>query len=152
MTDNDLQGSVARFGEAWAQGDLATLESLLSKTYTHTDVFGMFHDRAAWLRYVGGRTGRATQIGFRDVETRVLGDVAVVTGVNDVTGPGARSAGDHRSTVAAFHAGLDTSGRQVAARGLSGDTDRRFEPCHMRIDCAYRSRGIAIAFDSGRPA
>ena len=97
MTDNDLQGSIARFGEAWAQGDLATLESLLSKTYTHTDVFGMFHDRAAWLRYVGGRTGRATQIGFRDVETRVLGDVAVVTGVNDVTGPGARSAGDHRT-------------------------------------------------------
>ena len=89
MTDNDLQGSIALFGEAWAQGDLATLESLLSKTYTHIDVFGMFHDRAAWLRYVGGRTGRATQIGFREVETRVLGDVAVVTGVNDVTGPGA---------------------------------------------------------------
>jgi ketosteroid isomerase-like protein len=97
MNDHDLQASITRLGEAWAQGDLATLETLLSRTYTHTDVFGAFQDRAAWLRYVGARTGRATQIGFRNVETRVVGDVAVVTGINDVSGPGARSAGDQRA-------------------------------------------------------
>ena len=94
LSDDDLQGAITRFGEAWAQGDLVTLETLLSVTYTHTDVFGAFQDRVAWLRYVGGRTGRATQIGFRDVETRIVGDVAIVTGINDVSGPGGRSADD----------------------------------------------------------
>ena len=35
-----LEQAVHRFGEAWANGDVATLESLLSPTYLHTDAYG----------------------------------------------------------------------------------------------------------------
>lgn len=38
--------------------------------------------------------GRTTQIAFRDVKTRVIGDVAVVTGINDLAGSGVREADD----------------------------------------------------------
>jgi ketosteroid isomerase-like protein len=92
----ELRRSIQRFGEAWANGDLETLSALLTPTYTHTDVFGAFHDKSEWLAYAAGRAGRSTQIAFRDVETRRIGDLAIVTGINDVTGPGRRSADDHK--------------------------------------------------------
>jgi ketosteroid isomerase-like protein len=89
-----LNDAVARFGEAWARGDVAALEAMLSPTYTHTDAFGHLQDRSAWLEYARKRAGRATQIAFRDVQTRVFGDVAIVTGINDLQGPGVREAKD----------------------------------------------------------
>ena len=89
-----LDRAVQRFGEAWAAGDGAALEALLSPRYTHTDVFGAFHERAAWLDYARGRAGRTTRIDFRAVRTRIVGDVAIVTGLNEVGGPGGRSADD----------------------------------------------------------
>jgi len=89
-----LQDAIHRSGNAWAQGDLATLEALLSPTYTHTDAFGAFHDRQSWLDYVAGRAGRTTQIAFRDVVARIHGDVAIVTGINDLSSGGIRAAGD----------------------------------------------------------
>ena len=89
-----LNEAVQRFGEAWARGDAAALDALLSPTYTHTDLFGAFQDRASWLEYAGKRKGRNTQIGIRDVRTRIVGDVAVVTGINDLKGPGVRTAAD----------------------------------------------------------
>ncbi len=95
--DVELQEAIRRFGEAWASGDLKTLEALLSPTYTHIDVFGAFHDRAAWLAYAGGRAGRGTQISFRDMETRRIGGIAIITGINDITGGGIRNADDQRS-------------------------------------------------------
>ena len=96
MTTHDpgLDEAVRRFGAAWAAGDVATLDALLSPTYTHSDVFGHFQDRAAWLAYAGGRAGRATRIAFRDVAQRIVGDVAVITGVNELEGSGARDARD----------------------------------------------------------
>lgn len=97
-----LQQSIRRFGEAWASGDLETLAALLSPTYTHTDIFGAYQDRAAWLAYAGGRTGRDTQILFRDVETRRIGDTAIVTGINEVAGSGARHAGDRENLLLRF--------------------------------------------------
>ena len=87
-----LNEAVRRFAEAWACGDVAALEPLLSPTYTHIDASGRFQDRTAWLDYVRGRTGHAARIGFRDMRTRMVGDVAVITGVNEV-----RSDGDPRT-------------------------------------------------------
>lgn len=92
-----LELSIRRFGEAWASGDLKTLENLLSPTYTHADVFGTLLNRAAWLAYASGRAGRSTQISFRDVEIRRIGDTAIVTGINDVSGSGARNPEDQKS-------------------------------------------------------
>jgi ketosteroid isomerase-like protein len=93
-----LNETIRRFGEAWASGDTATLDAMLSPTYTHTDAYGAFQDRAAWLDYASKRSGRATRISFRDVHIRLVSDTAVVTGVNEVHGDGARDASD-RSTL-----------------------------------------------------
>lgn len=92
--DPGLDEAIRRFGVAWAAGDVTTLDALLSPTYTHSDVFGRFQDRAAWLAYSSGRAGRATRIAFRDVRQRIIGDVAIITGINEVEGPGARDAAD----------------------------------------------------------
>jgi ketosteroid isomerase-like protein len=92
--DFALDDAVRRSGVAWAAGDRTALDALLSSTYTHSDVFGRFQDRAAWLAYASGRAGRATRIAFRDVRQRIIGDVAIITGINEVEGPGARDAAD----------------------------------------------------------
>ena len=107
MIDDDarrraLDEAVRRFGEAWAAGDGAALEALLSPSYTHTDVFGAFQERAAWLAYARGRAGRTTRIDFRDVRTRIVGDAAIVTGLNEVSGPGGRSADDRATHTLRF--------------------------------------------------
>ena len=97
-----LEAAIRRFGEAWTGGDTATLEAMLSPSYTHTDFLGGFQDRAAWLDYARGRSGRATRIGFREVRTRITGDVAIVTGINDLTGPGVRTADDRETLTIRF--------------------------------------------------
>jgi hypothetical protein len=52
--DPELDEAIRRFGAAWAAGDGAALDTLLSPTYTHSDVFGRFPDRAAWLGLCAG--------------------------------------------------------------------------------------------------
>jgi hypothetical protein len=68
---------------------------MLSPSYTHTDVRGQFLNRDEWLEYASGRTGATTQIAFADVTTRLIGDVAIVTARNDVSG-GSILVGDNR--------------------------------------------------------
>jgi ketosteroid isomerase-like protein len=97
-----LRTAIERFGEAWAHGDGATLDTMLSPTYTHVDLFGAFHDRASWLNYAAGRAGRATRIAFRDVKTRLAGDLAIVTGLNVIEGPGGHNAEDQTSHTLRF--------------------------------------------------
>jgi ketosteroid isomerase-like protein len=92
-----LAEAVRRFGEAWASGDAAALDTLLSPTYTHTDVFGKLSDRAAWLAYASRRSDRTTRIAFRDIQIRVTGDVGIVTGINDI-----RHAADNKDRTLAF--------------------------------------------------
>jgi ketosteroid isomerase-like protein len=89
-----LEQATFLFGKAWASGDMAVLDDLLSPTYTHHDAYGERLNRQAWLDYASKRTGRNTRIEFRDVDTRIFGDVAVVTGTNIITGGGVRSAID----------------------------------------------------------
>ncbi len=97
-----LRLAVTRFGEAWACGDFAALETMLSETYTHIDAYGDFHDRASWLAYAGRRAGRTTRIGFRDLLTRLVGDTAIVTGINDVAGMGDPQAGARQDLTLRF--------------------------------------------------
>ena len=97
-----LDLAIIRFGEAWAAGDMPALESMLSPTYTHNDAFGTRHDRASWLAYARRRTGRKTAIGFRGVASRIFGDVAIVTGYNDIAGGGATSPADSKDLVLVF--------------------------------------------------
>jgi len=71
---------------------------MLSPDYTHTDVRGRFQGRDEWLEYARGRSGAATQITFADVTTRMMGDVAIITGRNDMVG-GKIVVGDERSSL-----------------------------------------------------
>jgi ketosteroid isomerase-like protein len=91
----ELDAAVERFGAAWARGDADALREMLSPSYTHTDVRGRFQDRDAWLEYALSRSGATTHIAFADVTTRVVGDVAIITGRNDVAG-GSILVGDDR--------------------------------------------------------
>jgi len=97
-----LKDAVIEFGEAWASGDLATLDELLSATYTHHDAYGARLDRQAWLAYAAKRTGRETKLEFEGVVYRVFEDAAVVTGTNLVKGGGARFAEDARDLAIVF--------------------------------------------------
>ena len=90
----NLEAAMREFGHAWADGDLEKLTALLSPTYTHNDVFGAHLEHSDWLAYAARRTGRQTKIAFRDLKIRLFGDVAVVTGFNDITGGGATSPDD----------------------------------------------------------
>jgi len=97
-----LEEAVRRFGEAWASGDVAVLDSLLSPTYTHADAYGKSLDRAAWLAYAGQRTGRTTQIAFDELRIRVVGDIGIVTGINTLQGGGIRNAADRKDSALRF--------------------------------------------------
>ncbi len=97
-----LEEAAVRFGNAWACGDIAVLDELLSPDYTHHDAFGARLDRAGWLEYAAKRTGRTTRLEFRNVQTRMFGDVALVTGTNVVTGGGARTPTDNADLTLVF--------------------------------------------------
>ena len=73
----EIEAAVVRFGAAWADGDVMTLETLLSPTYTATDIDGTFSDRAAWLATVHKRPNAKTTMD--DIAIRTFGDVAIVT-------------------------------------------------------------------------
>ena len=98
----ELDAAMRAFGEAWARGDTATLASLLSPSYTHNDATGAHLPHDDWLAYAAKRTGRGTQISFRDVKVRMFGDLAVVTGFNDISGGGILDAEDSRDLSIAF--------------------------------------------------
>ena len=93
-----LDAAIKDFGEAWARGDADALRGMLSPSYTHTDLRGRFLDRDEWLEYAGGRRNERTQIEFSDVSTRLVGDVAIITGRNDMVG-GKLVVGDERSSI-----------------------------------------------------
>ena len=89
-----LDQAVRAFGEAWAMGDVAKLKEALSPTYTHQDVWGRFQDCAMWLAYAGARRGMTTGISFHDIRRRIVGDVAIITGMNVITGEARRNPDD----------------------------------------------------------
>jgi len=126
-----LDAAMHRFAEAWASGDIAVLDSLLSPNYTHTDAFGEFHDRSSWLEYAQRRTGRTTRIGFRSVRRRMVGDVAIVTGINDIHGPGAVSASDQRGfTIRFIQVWVWDRGRWVREAFQATPFDEASAPAH----------------------
>jgi ketosteroid isomerase-like protein len=82
----ELDAAIRDFGEAWAVGDTDALRGMLSPSYTHTTVRGRIQGHDEWLEYARGRQGATTEIAFADVATRLIGDVAIITGQNDIIG------------------------------------------------------------------
>ena len=83
----ELLAATHLFGEAWANHDYETLDSLLAEDYVHTDIEGRVFDRQHWLSDAQEQP-RGYSISFRDVEATVHGDVGVVTGANRLAGGG----------------------------------------------------------------
>ena len=81
---------------------MAELDALLSPSYTHTDASGTLLTRAEWLEYASGRADRTAQIAFQNVSTRIDGETAIVTGVNELSGGGLRNASDSEPLVIRF--------------------------------------------------
>lgn len=98
----ELDKALRTFGEAWAKGDADALRSLLSPRYTHNDASGEHLTCDQWVAYAARRAGRATQIKFRDVKTRLFGDLAIITGFNDLTGGGVFNEADRRDMSLVF--------------------------------------------------
>jgi uncharacterized protein (TIGR02246 family) len=90
---DDLHAAVRSFSDAWARGDWVAVERLMSATYTHTDFAGEFLDRQGWLDYVRSRSGQPTRIDFDELNARILGDTAIVTGINAIHWSGGEAAG-----------------------------------------------------------
>lgn len=87
-----VEARARQFGEAWLKADVKTLDVLLAREYTHTDVTGKVLHRSDWLADAGNAQkwlrgnadGRSPAIEFDDINVRVLGDTAVVTGGNTI--------------------------------------------------------------------
>jgi ketosteroid isomerase-like protein len=75
----EIETALLRGGEAWARGDVAAMEALLSPTFSHVDIKAKLTDRTAWLAYLKTRAGSTTKTTMEDVAIRVFGDVAIVT-------------------------------------------------------------------------
>lgn len=79
-----------QFGQAWLLGDTQTLDHLLAREYTHTDVTGKVLHRAEWLadaanvqKWLRAPSGpRSPSIDFLNVELKLVGTVIVITGEN----------------------------------------------------------------------
>jgi ketosteroid isomerase-like protein len=90
MTELSSEASVLqaaeRLAEAERTGDVAALEQILAADYQGYDPAGRPQDRAAVLRGYGAGRVRMAGLVQTQLEARVLGDAALVAGVNAVRG------------------------------------------------------------------
>jgi ketosteroid isomerase-like protein len=75
---------VQEFGKAWARADFVTMDRLLAPGYIHTDDRGQVQNRSAWLKLMHRRAPqlRTLKISFSDIQIRLMGKLALVTGGN----------------------------------------------------------------------
>lgn len=76
-----VQPPVQAFTDAWAKGDVATAEKLLHPDYKHVDVAGKALDRATYVETMKTRSVAKYTSAFDEIETRVEGELAIVTGL-----------------------------------------------------------------------
>lgn len=72
-----------RFNEAIVEGDVAFFNRILAEDFTHTSQSGKFRTRAEWMK--GREQGKSSYQSFEteDVQIRIYGDTAIVTGRSD---------------------------------------------------------------------
>jgi ketosteroid isomerase-like protein len=96
-TAESIKRLAHEFAEAWGRSDVETLDQLLAKRYTHTDVNGRVWDRSSWLAFAA-EPRSVGAVSSEDVEVLLLGGTAIVTGRNvvefkDESGPA--GSGEH---------------------------------------------------------
>ncbi len=81
--------TIVAIGKAWANNDLKVLEDLIAADYFHTDVWGNVLTRKEWISYVQTKKKEGIinpVMEFEDVQIRLSGNNAFVTGTNIVAG------------------------------------------------------------------
>jgi hypothetical protein len=76
--------------DAWTQGDLKSLNLLLSPDFTATSSDGVISNREEWLAALKAGNRRVESITCEDFRARHYGTTAVVTGTAKLAGPGQR--------------------------------------------------------------
>ena len=89
----ELRARVARFGDAFRAADAPALAAMLATEFSHVNSDGSKPTREQWLAFVATRRRDLDEGRFRwdlyrnvDLEVRIYGDTAVVTGVNESSG------------------------------------------------------------------
>ena len=96
--DDDLRQVMSTLHEAALGGDTTTTETLMTDGYIQTDVTGHFLGKSEWLDTYARPLAKLIQSGAfhwdryeeSDVQVRIYGDAAVVMGILDLKGRGAR--------------------------------------------------------------
>jgi len=99
--DRDLGSAMAERHKAMLSGDAETVERLTADEYVQTDISGYVQDKSAWLNEYVRPLAMLMKAGkFRwdkyeekDVQIRVFGTTAVVTGSMSLKGTGAKPSG-----------------------------------------------------------
>jgi len=89
----EILDMVEEFAQAFARADADALDALLTEDYIHTNADGGVLDKHAWLSWIRTRreelaAGRLKIESYAnaDVEVRIFGNAAVVTGRNSTQG------------------------------------------------------------------
>ncbi len=84
---NDLGELEQRLARAWVQNDQAAIDAILADDWTVIDIFGQVRTKTAVFRdMLGSQNPQIKDMTIDDVDVRLLGDVAVITGRTTVTG------------------------------------------------------------------
>src|SRR5882672_10086877 len=84
-----IYNTILLIGQAWTESNLDTLNKYIDKDYFHTDVKGQALKRDAWFKEIIERKEKGIKypgIEFEDIDIRVDGDLAFVTGLNTFAG------------------------------------------------------------------
>jgi ketosteroid isomerase-like protein len=100
-SDDALRRAMAQRNAAMVAGDSAAVESLTAGDYIQTDISGYVQDKSTWLSEYFRPLAQLIKAGkFRwevyeekDVQVRIFGDTAVVTGSMNLKGTGAKPGG-----------------------------------------------------------
>ncbi len=91
--ETEVLARVEAFARAFEAADTAALDALLAEDYVHCNSDGSRLTREAWLDWLASRRQEIAAGQFRwdryrnsEIEVRVHGDAAIVTGINDSSG------------------------------------------------------------------
>ena len=84
---NVLAGMEQQLAQAWVEGDQATIRQMLADDWMTTDITGTVRAKEAVLREMFAATPRPiASMTIDDVQVRLFGDVAVITGRTTASG------------------------------------------------------------------
>jgi uncharacterized protein (TIGR02246 family) len=85
--EQEIRVVLQKFAEAFSQSDVDALQKLIADDYVHTNLDGSVLNKTQWLDFAKVRKGemssgkmKFTEYRFDDIQVRIYGNTAVVTG------------------------------------------------------------------------